>query len=145
MVEKWRVQCSYWLAVARVMEQRGRLLVTSALLLCVGGSQVYSQSHPILEQLADRVVQQYQTASCEQLAAQRPVEPTGLTQTRRRFSTFPAQPPQPAAQSRQPPLSEAEQQFIPAMHQDQQLREAFLNRVAAPIANKLFECGIIPW
>jgi len=27
---------------------------------------------------------------------------------------------------------------------DPQARTAFLNKVAAPIANKLFECGMIP-
>jgi hypothetical protein len=27
---------------------------------------------------------------------------------------------------------------------DPQMRTEFLNRVAAPIANKLFECGMIP-
>jgi hypothetical protein len=37
-----------------------------------------------------------------------------------------------------------EQQFIQTLHQDPQMREAFISRVAAPIANKLFECGLIP-
>jgi hypothetical protein len=30
------------------------------------------------------------------------------------------------------------------MHTDPQMRAAFINRVAAPIANKMFECGMIP-
>jgi hypothetical protein len=30
------------------------------------------------------------------------------------------------------------------LHQDPQMRQEFLNRVAAPIANKMFECGMIP-
>jgi hypothetical protein len=30
------------------------------------------------------------------------------------------------------------------MHEDPQIRAAFIDRVAAPIANKMFECGMIP-
>jgi hypothetical protein len=36
------------------------------------------------------------------------------------------------------------QRVVQAMHNDPGLRAHFLNRVAAPIANKLFECGMIP-
>jgi len=37
-----------------------------------------------------------------------------------------------------------EEWAVRLMHEDARMREAFLNRVAAPIANKLFECGMIP-
>jgi len=30
------------------------------------------------------------------------------------------------------------------LRNDPQMRQAFINRAAAPIANKLFECGMIP-
>jgi hypothetical protein len=30
------------------------------------------------------------------------------------------------------------------LHNDPNMRNEFMNRVAAPIANKLFECGMIP-
>jgi hypothetical protein len=30
------------------------------------------------------------------------------------------------------------------LHDDPQLRAAFIDKVAAPIANKLFQCGMIP-
>jgi hypothetical protein len=30
------------------------------------------------------------------------------------------------------------------MREDQQMRAAFIDRVAAPIANKMFECGMFP-
>jgi len=30
------------------------------------------------------------------------------------------------------------------LRNDPQLRTEFLNRVAAPVANKMFECGLIP-
>jgi hypothetical protein len=37
-----------------------------------------------------------------------------------------------------------EQRAIQLLRNDPQMRTAFLNRVAAPIANTLFECGMIP-
>jgi hypothetical protein len=31
------------------------------------------------------------------------------------------------------------------LHEDPRMRQEFINRVAAPITNKLFEFGLIPW
>ena len=36
------------------------------------------------------------------------------------------------------------QRAVQTLRNDPQMRTAFLNRVAAPIVNKLFECGMIP-
>ena len=33
---------------------------------------------------------------------------------------------------------------VEIMRGDPQMRQEFINRVAPPIANKLFECGMIP-
>jgi hypothetical protein len=99
--------------------KRTRLLLLASGLLWLGASQAHAQQYPILDRLADRVIQKYQTSSCQQLAAQRAQRPTGRR-------------------------AEMEQQFIQTLHQDPQMRQAFLDRVAAPIANKLFECGLIP-
>jgi len=73
--------------------------------------------HPMVDSVADKVIQLYQTASCEQLAQQR------------------AQPKNPTPE---------QQQAIRVLHEDAQIRAEFINKVAAPIANKLFECGLIP-
>jgi hypothetical protein len=51
--------------------------------------------------------------------------------------------PQLAAQHDQP-KSPQEQRVIQLLRGDLQMRQAFINRVAAPIANKMFECGLIP-
>ena len=40
-----------------------------------------------------------------------------------------------------PPM---EQQLIQMLRSNPQMRAEFLNRVAAPMANKMFECGMIP-
>ena len=37
-----------------------------------------------------------------------------------------------------------EQRAIQILRNDPQMRTEFLNRIAAPIANKLFECSMIP-
>ena len=42
------------------------------------------------------------------------------------------------------PKPEKEQELIQILQGNPQLRTEFLNRVAAPIANKMFQCGMIP-
>jgi len=71
--------------------------------------------HPILDMAADRVVQKYQQATCEQLWEQKGK-----------------------------PKSQQEQEVIQRLRGDPQMLAAFINKVAAPIANKMFECGLIP-
>ena len=40
--------------------------------------------------------------------------------------------------------AQIEQRFIQMLRSDPQMRTEFLNRVSAPIANKLFAWGLIP-
>ena len=80
---------------------------------------VNAQDFPILDQIAQRVIQKYQQSTCEQLWEQR------------------AQKGKTAA----PPM---EQEAIQMLKGDPQMRQAFINKIAAPIANKMFECGMIP-
>jgi hypothetical protein len=37
-----------------------------------------------------------------------------------------------------------EQRAIKALQSDPQMRQAFFNKISAPIVNKMFECGMIP-
>jgi hypothetical protein len=95
-------------------------IVALAALLCLGGAGAYAQGqYPIMDRIAQRVIEKYQTSSCEQLAAERGHRPEGRR-------------------------GEMQERVVRLLHQDPQMRQAFLNRVAAPIANRLFECGIIP-
>ena len=73
--------------------------------------------YPIMDKVADKVVQKYQQSSCEQLWQKK---------------------------SANAPPSAEEQKAIVFLKSDPQMRAAFINRVAAPIANKMFECGLIP-
>jgi hypothetical protein len=89
-------------------------LVLISLAACITAGIAYAQ-YPIMEAVAGKVIQKYESASCEQLW-----EKKGA------------------------PKSEEEQRVIGLLKNDPQMRTAFLNKVAAPIANKMFECGMIP-
>jgi hypothetical protein len=64
---------------------------------------------------ADKMVEKFQKATCEELKAQK------------------SKPP-----------SEQEKAAMEFMRNDDQAREIFVKKVAAPIMNKMFECGLIP-
>ena len=74
-----------------------------------------AQQYPVLDMVANKVIQKYQQASCEQLW-----------------------------QQKSQPKSAHEQKVIQLLKNDPQMRTAFINQVAAPIANKMFECGMVP-
>jgi hypothetical protein len=85
-------------------------LVPALLVVGVAGAQ-----HPMLDMVADKVVQKYQQATCEQLWEQKGK-----------------------------PKTAQEQEMIQFLRGDAQMRAEFINRVAGPVANKMFECGMIP-
>jgi hypothetical protein len=77
------------------------------------------ESYPLMQQVAQRVIEHYQTWSCQALEQERSNPPTAQK-------------------------AEMEQRAMHILWNDPQMRAAFLNLVAAPIANKLFECDMIP-
>jgi hypothetical protein len=81
-------------------------------------SEMLAQNqHPILDKVAAKVIQKYETTPCAQLKEQK------------------AAKTQPSAE---------EQKAIAFLKSDPQLRTIFINKIAAPIANKMFDCGMIP-
>lgn len=74
-----------------------------------------AQQFPLLDMVAGKVVQKYQQSSCEQLW-----------------------------EKKGQPKSPEEQRVIGMLRNDPAMRTEFINRVAGPIANKMFECGMIP-
>jgi hypothetical protein len=78
-----------------------------------------AQQFPILDKMADRVVQKYQSSSCQDLIAKKCQPQTGKREM-------------------------VEERALEMLRKDPQMRTEFLNRVAGPIANKMFECGMIP-
>jgi hypothetical protein len=81
--------------------------------LCAAG--IAGGQGRIMDMVAGKVIQKYQSASCEQLW-----------------------------QQKGQPKSQEEQRAVEFLKNDAQARTAFLNQVAGPIANKMFECGMIP-
>lgn len=98
--------------------KRSKQILVGALLALFGGTSAAAQ-YPIMEAVADRIVQKYQQSSCQELWQEK-------------------------MQKQGQPKPEMEQRAIKALRNDPQMRQAFINRVAAPIANKMFECGMIP-
>ena len=92
------------------------MFAAAVALLCAA---VNAQDFPILDKIADKVIQKYQTSTCEQLWQER-------------------------AQKGKAPPPQMEQEAIQMLKSDPQRRAAFINKIAAPIANKMFECGMIP-
>jgi hypothetical protein len=68
----------------------------------------------LLDFAADKVITKYQTASCDELKAQK----------------------------KQPP-TDKEKEAIEFLRNDSQARIFFINKIAAPVLNKMFDCGMI--
>ena len=100
------------------MIRRAYLLALVSVLLPVGLARA-QESFPIMEKIAQKVIEHYQTSSCQALAQQKSQPPTGEK-------------------------AQMEQKALQMLHNDPQMRTAFINKVAAPIVNKMFECGLIP-
>ena len=68
----------------------------------------------LLDAAADKVIMKYQTATCDQLKAQK----------------------------NEPP-SDKQKEAIEFLRNDAQARTSFIDKIAAPVLNKMFDCGII--
>jgi hypothetical protein len=99
----------------KAMSIRVRLCLFAVPAVVLLAGLASAQQYPILDRVAQKVIEKYQNSSCEQLAQKR------------------GQPPSPQAQ-----------RVIRFMRSDPQMRTYFINQVAGPIANKLFDCGLIP-
>jgi len=94
------------------------LLAVTPLLLAINGTQAQNQSqHPLIDMLAQKIIQKYQSTPCAELKMKK------------------AEKEPPSAQ---------EQKVIAYLKGDPQSRKIFIDKVAAPIANKMFDCGMIP-
>jgi hypothetical protein len=92
------------------------MLVVGITLLRPQLIQAQSQ-FPIVDSIANKVVQKYTSSTCEQLWVKK---------------------------SEHTPPSMEEQRAITVLRNDPAMRAEFINRIAPPIANKMFDCGMIP-
>ena len=88
-------------------------IVVGAVTLIVAGV-AYAQ-YLVMDAVANKVIQKYESASCEQLW-----------------------------EKKGQPKSAEEQRVIGFLQSDPQMRQAFFNKVSGPIVNKMFSCGMIP-
>jgi hypothetical protein len=88
-----------------------RVLLIAAAAVTAGVA--YAQ-YPIMDMIAQKVVQKYQSSSCEQ-----------LWQNKGKHGP-------------------EEQKLMGLLRNDPQMRQAFFNQIAGPVMNKMFECGMIP-
>jgi hypothetical protein len=91
-----------------------KLLAAVAGFLALIGAGVASAQGMLLDAAADKVIKKYQTATCEELKAPKP------------------------------PPTEKEKEAIEFLRNDSQARIFFINKIAAPVLNKMFDCGMIP-
>jgi hypothetical protein len=94
------------------------LFAAAAVAAIAAAGLAYAQ-FPVMDMVANKVIQKYQTSTCEQLWQER-------------------------AQGQGKPKPEMEQRAIKLLREDPQMRQAFFDKVAGPIVNKMFECGMIP-
>jgi hypothetical protein len=95
------------------MKIRKSTLVTAGVALVASG--LVLAQYPVLDNIAQKTIGKYQSATCEQLW-----------------------------EARGKPKSPEEQKAIDLLRSDPQRRTYFLNKIAGPVANKMFECGMIP-
>jgi hypothetical protein len=81
-----------------------------ALYLGTAGAQ-----YPMLDTVANKVIQKYQQSSCEQLWKQK-----------------------------SQPKTQMEKDFLKLLHDDPKMRAMFIDKVAGPIANRMFDCAMLP-
>ena len=90
-------------------------LLPLAIALTLLAAGIAGAQYPMLDMAANHVIQKYQQATCEQLWEQKGK-----------------------------PKSPREQEIIQFLRSDPQMRADFINRIAGPVANKMFECGMLP-
>ena len=91
-----------------------RICLLALLFIVVYWSVGHAQG-VIMDVVSKKVVKRYQDAKCDQLS-----------------------------RLKAEPKSDEEQTFIQTLKNNSELRQEFISKVAPPIANKMFECGLIP-
>jgi hypothetical protein len=107
------------------MKALSRTSAPIALLVLIASAPLASpqqSQYPILDKFAQKVIDKYQTTSCADLKAKK-------------------EAPKPAEPGDQ---AQMKQKVVMMLRNDPKMREHFLNKIAGPIANKMFECGMVP-
>ena len=92
-----------------------KTIVAFTFILALIGAGAVAAQGMLLDFAADKVINKYKSATCDELKAMKGEPPT-----------------------------EKEKMAIQFLRDDEQARVAFINKIAAPVLNKMFECGMIP-
>lgn len=80
-----------------------------------------ASKYPVADMLADKIIQKYQSSSCDELKAKKQESASG--------------------QEKPKPM---EEKVIQELKNNPDMRKHFLDKIAGPIVNKMFECGMVP-
>ena len=97
------------------MRKSNRVVMIVAVLVVVVVGGAWAFRGKFLDFAADKVIQKFQGASCEQLQAKK-----------------------------DEPKSMVEKAAVAFLRSDPQARVAFIDKIAAPVMNKMIVCGLIP-
>jgi hypothetical protein len=89
--------------------------VLVVVVVVVIGVGAWSQRGKVLDMTADEVTQKFSTASCEELKAKKGEPPTMIKKV-----------------------------ALSMLHDDPDARKSFIDKVAAPVLNKMVQCGMAP-
>jgi hypothetical protein len=76
-----------------------------------------AQQYPVADAIANKIIAKYQSSTCEQLWV---------------------------SKSQKKPPTQEEQNAIQMLKANPQMRQEFIGKIASPIANKMFDCGMVP-
>ncbi len=88
-------------------------IVVGILVVVVGGG--WASRGKAVDLVADEAIKKFQSASCEQLKAQKDEPPTMMKKV-----------------------------ALSVLQGDEKVRVAFIDRIAGPVLNKMIECGMAP-
>ena len=80
-----------------------------------------TSKYPVADMVADKIIQKYQSSSCDELKAKKE-----------------------SASGQEKPKSPVEEKVVQELKSNPDMRKHFLDKIAGPIANKMFECGMVP-
>ncbi len=98
-----------------MMKRSCAVVVVSMLFGLMLAGVAAAQQYPLVDMIANNVIEKYQMANCEQLWEQKGK-----------------------------PKTPNEQEAINMLRGDPMIRQYFINKIAGPVMNKMFECGMIP-